>query len=399
MPATNKKSLSDKSYSQKAYLGKFPYNLVNSGNLTKYFQTLTDYKFISNKINHPEFGIQALIEDYDLLDDTQTATHPDQTKTLKYIQSALRLSAHIVTQDKQQLPSQLWGRLQTINTPAMQTLLTQAQKTHPHPWLRPLTPSLTQAGGRLLRTLSGHSGSVKAVAVTADGKRVISGSWDETVKVWNLETGEELFTLSGHSSYVQAVAVTADGNRVISGSWDKTVKVWNLETEKEEFTLKGHSDSVNVVTVTADGKRIISGSSDKTVKVWNLETGEKHTLSGHNSSVKAVAVTADGNWVISGSSDKTVKVWNLETKKEEFTLKGHSGWVEAVVVTADGNRLISGSDDKTVKVWNLETGEEIATFSGEGSIFSCAVTPNGLTIIAGDAGGIVHFLKLENAGE
>jgi WD40 repeat protein len=338
-------------------LGKFPYNLVNSGNLTKYFQTLTDYQFISNKINHPDFGIQALIEDYDLLDATQTATHPDQSKTLKYIQSALRLSAHIVTQDKQQLVSQLWGRLQTINTPAMQTLLTQAQQTHPLPWLRPLTPSLTQAGGRLLRTLSGHSHWVRAVAVTADGKRVISGSSDKTVKVWNLETGEEQLTLSGHSDSVQAVAVTADGKRVISGSSDKTVKVWNLETGEEQLTLSGHSSYVLAVAVTADGKRVISGSSDNTVKVWNLETGE-----------------------------------------EQLTLSGHSGYVLAVAVTADGKRVISGFDDNTVKVWNLETGVEIATFSGDADFHSCAVTPNGLTIIAGDAGGMVHFLKWENPG-
>jgi WD40 repeat protein len=446
MPATNKKSLSDKSYSQKAYLGKFPYNLVNSGNLTKYFQTLTDYQFISNKINHPEFGIQALIEDYDLLDNTQTATHPDQTKTLKYIQSALRLSAHIVTQDKQQLASQLWGRLQTINTPAMQTLLTQAEKTHILPWLRPLTPSLTQAGGRLLRTLSGHSSFVQAVAVTADGKRVISGSRDNTVKVWNLETGVEQLTLTGHSNSVQAVAVTADGKRVISGSRDNTVKVWNLETGVEQLTLTGHSNSVRAVAVTADGKWVISGSDDNTVKVWNLETGEQFTLTGHSNWVRAVAVTADGTRVISGSDDNTVKVWNLETGEEQFTLTGHSGSVQAVAVTADGTRVISGSYDKTVKVWNLETGEketgeeqltltghsgsvlavavtadgtrvisgssdnttvkvwnlqngeEIATFIGESPFYSCVVTPDGLTIVAGDAAGMVHFLKLENPG-
>jgi WD40 repeat protein len=145
---------------------------------------------------------------------------------------------------------------------------------------------------------------------------------------------------------------------------------------------------------------VISGSDDNTVKVWNLETGEEQlTLSGHSSYVQAVAVTADGKRVISGSDDNTVKVWNLETGEEQLTLSGHSDWVLAVAVTADGKRVISGSDDNTVKVWNLETGEEIATFIGDSSFYSCAVTPNGLTIIAGDAGGIVHFLKLENAGE
>jgi WD40 repeat protein len=102
--------------------------------------------------------------------------------------------------------------------------------------------------------------------------------------------------------------------------------------------------------------------------------------------------------VISGSDDNTVKVWNLETGEEQFTLLGHSSFVRAVSVTADGTRVISGSWDNTVKVWNLETGEEIATFIGDSSFSSCAVAPNGLTIIAGDPSGRVHFLKLENPG-
>ncbi|MEI3649278.1 MAG: hypothetical protein V6D39_04700 [Dolichospermum lemmermannii FEM_B0920] len=235
MKQIDKQSSTKESLKQKIRLGRYPYSLINSGkpeNLTKYFQTLTDYQFISKKINHPEFGIQALIEDYDLLDATQTATHPDQTKTLKYIQSALRLSAHILTQDKQQLVSQLWGRLQTINTPAIQTLLTQAQTTHPHPWLRPLTPSLTQAGGRLLRTLTGHSSYVQAVAVTADGKRVISGSWDNTVKVWNLETGEEIAAFSGESNFYSC-AVAPDGLTIVAGDAGGMVHFLKLENAGE----------------------------------------------------------------------------------------------------------------------------------------------------------------------
>ncbi|MTJ40872.1 WD40 repeat domain-containing protein, partial [Dolichospermum sp. UHCC 0406] len=135
-------------------------------------------------------------------------------------------------------------------------------------------------------------------------------------------------------------------------------------------------------------------------KVWNLETGEEQsTLSGHSSYVRAVAVTADGKRVISGSYDNTVKVWNLETGEEQFTLSGHSDSVHAVAVTADEKWVISGSYDNTVKVWNLETGEEIATFIGDSPFYSCAVTPDGLTIVAGDAAGRVHFLKLENQGE
>ncbi|WP_052311093.1 WD40 repeat domain-containing protein [Anabaena sp. PCC 7108] len=225
MQQFNKKSSSKKSYSQKAYLGRYPYNLVNSGNLTKYYQILTDYQFISAKINHPDFGIQALIEDYDLLGDTQT-------KTLKYIQSALRLSAHIVTQHKQQLPSQLWGRLQAIHTPEIQQLLQQISQTQTRPWLRPLTPSLTQAGGRLLRTLSGHSDWVNAVAVTADSKRLISGSRDKTVKVRNLETGEEIATFIGDADF-HSCGVTPNDLTIVAGDRSGRLHFLKLENAGE----------------------------------------------------------------------------------------------------------------------------------------------------------------------
>src|SRR5919202_619678 len=359
-----KKPKATKSYIQKAYLDRFPYNLVNSGNLAEYFQTLTDFKFLAKKINHPELGVQALIADYDLVDDPpqpplkrgenqppqpflergeNISLNPEKVKTLKRIQGALRLSAHVLAKDKTQLVEQLWGRMQGFDVPEIQQLLSQAKQSKTT-WLRPLSASLTPPGGRLLRTLSGHSDLVNAVAVTGDGTRAISGSSDNTLKVWNLETGEQLLTLNGHSDSVNAVAVTGDGTRAISGSSDNTLKVWNLETGEQLLTLNGHSSLVNAVAVTGDGTRVISGSSDKTLKVWNLETGEQLlTLNGHSKSVSSVAVTGDGTRAISGSSDNTLKVWNLETGAQLLTLNGHSESVNAVAVTGDSTRAISGS--------------------------------------------------------
>jgi WD40 repeat protein len=368
-----------------------------TGRYEKYFQILTDYNFISAKIHHPEFGVQALIEDYDLLDDTQT--NLEQTKTLKYIQSALRLSAHIVNQDKQQLASQLWGRLSGIKIPEIQELLTQAKQTLIHPWLRPLSPSLQLVTYPNVKVDSNNCW-LTALEVTVDGKKVISGSSEHTVKIWNLETTEELLTLEGHYGSINTVAITVDGKKVISGSDDQNIRQWNLETGEELLTLQGHHGSVNTLAVTRDGNRLISGGGDQTIKVWNLETGEELlTLIGHQGSVNTLAVTNDEKWVISGSWDDTVKIWNLETGKEQLTLIGHTRWVRAVAVTTDGKRIISTSLDHTLKVWNLQTGEVIATFTGEGYILSCAVAPDDLTIVAGDSSGMVHFLKLENAGE
>ncbi|MEG3842305.1 WD40 repeat domain-containing protein, partial [Microcoleus sp. herbarium14] len=258
---------------QRAFLGSLLPNYVKSGNLEKYYQKLTDFNFLMAKIQHPEFGVQALIDDFNLVDDSEAVTHPETAKSLNLIQSVLWMSADIWEQDKTQLPGQLLGRLLHFNIQAIQAMLEVAKHWKAAPWLRPLTPCLTPPRRGLLRTLKGHSNSVNAVAVTSDGKRVLSGSGDTTIKVWDLTTGKELFTLKGHSNSVNAVAVTSDGKRAISGSSDNTIKAWDLTTGKEDFTLYGHSDWVNAVAVTADAKWAISGSFDNTLKVWDLTTG------------------------------------------------------------------------------------------------------------------------------
>ena len=338
---------------QRAYLGSLLPNYVKSGNLEKYYQKLTDFNFLMAKIQHPEFGVQALIDDFNLVDTSELSNHPkydsEKMKVLNLIRSTLWMSADILEENKTQLPQQLLGRLLSFKIPDIQAMLKVAKQWKAAPWLHPLTPCLTPPGSGLLRTLKGHSSSVNAVAVTADGKQAISGSNDKTLKVWDLTTGKELFTLQGHSSSVNAVAVTADGKRAISGSNDNTLKVWDLTTGKELFTLQGHSRSVKSVAVTADGKRAISVSNDKTLKVWDLKSGkELFTFKGHIDSVNAVAVT--GRRAISCSRDKTLKVWDLKSGKESFTFKGHIDSVNAVAVAVTGKLAISCSRDKTLKI-------------------------------------------------
>ena len=148
-------------------------------------------------------------------------------------------------------------------------------------WLRPLHPALHPPGTELVRTLEGHSGSVYGVAVTPDGKRAVSASWDNTLKVWDLETGRALRTLEGHSARVYGVAVTPDGKRAVSASWDNTLKVWDLETGRVLRTLEGHSDSVSGVAVTPDGKRAVSASGTNAEGV-GPGAAALRTLEGHS---------------------------------------------------------------------------------------------------------------------
>ena len=131
----------------------------------------------------------------------------------------------------------------------------------------------TSNPARQIHQLTGHQAAVTSVAVSPDGRRIVSGSLDKTVAVWDLETGTQIHRLTGHQDAVWSVAVSPDGRRIVSGSQDNTVAVWDLESGAPIHRLTGHQDAVKSVAVSPDGRRIVSGSEDNTVAVWDLETG------------------------------------------------------------------------------------------------------------------------------
>ncbi|GKU13444.1 unnamed protein product, partial [Fusarium langsethiae] len=151
-----------------------------------------------------------------------------------------------------------------------------------------------------------------------------------------------LQTLEGHGNSVNSVVFSADGKRIASGSRDETVKIWDAATGTCEQTLEGHGNSVNSVVFSADGQRIASGSDDETVKIWDAATGAcEQTLKGHGDWVMSVVFSADGQRLASGSYDDTVKIWDAATGTCEQTLEGHGNWVNSVVFSADGQRIAS----------------------------------------------------------
>jgi hypothetical protein len=158
-------------------------------------------------------------------------------------------------------------------------ILQSQHKTNPEV-INALQTLLVQ--GRERNRLEGHSKSVNSVSFSPDGKTLASGSYDKTIKVWNLETGKEIRTLNGHSNTVNSVSFSPDGKTLASGSHDKTIKLWNLETGKEIRTLNGHSNTVNSVSFSPDGKTLASGSGDNTIKLWNLSELELDPLVRRN---------------------------------------------------------------------------------------------------------------------
>jgi len=346
-----------------------PWHLVQAERKQDLERILSDPVWIQAKLKATD--VNALIADYEQV---------KPSAEMELIQGALRLSSHVLTADAKQFAGQMVGRLLPLReSPAIQRFIGEVAAAAPACWLRPLHPALHPPGTELVRTLAGHSGSVDAVAVTADGKRAISASADNTLKVWDLETGGALRTLEGHSASVRGVAVTADGKRAVSAFGDNTLRVWDLETGGALRTLVGHASHLNGVAVTPDGKRAVSASDDKTLKVWDLETGRAlHTLVGHSLPVFGVSVTPDGQRAVSASDDKTLKVWDLETGRALRTLEGHSDSVHGVAVTPDGTRAVSASRDHTLMVWDLQTGAALRTLEGHSyHVNGVAVTADG----------------------
>ncbi|KAJ2935963.1 hypothetical protein H1R20_g1129, partial [Candolleomyces eurysporus] len=188
-----------------------------------------------------------------------------------------------------------------------------------------------------LSKLEGHSLTVNAVAISPDNKRVVSGSFDGTLRIWDLETGKQ---------------------RIVSGSSDETIRIWDAATRAQVGEpLRGHESSVWSVAISPDGKRIVSGSDDHTIRIWDLETGAQvgEPLRGHTYEVYSVAISPDGKHIVSSSSDRTIRIWDLETGAQVGEpLRGHTNNVESVAISPDGKRIVSGAMDGTIRIWSAE---------------------------------------------
>jgi WD40 repeat protein len=370
-------------------LRHLPAHLHQVGRDDALLSVLSDYKFLQAKLEATD--TRSLIADYEYL---------SEGADLRLVQSAIQLSAHVLARDRRQLAGQLTGRLLGHRAPVIQSLLKGAAENKACPWLQPLTSSLTPPGGPLIRTFEGHTDWVQAAALTPDGRYAISGSWDGTLRVWDLETGQSVRTLQGHTNWVHAVAVTPNGDCAISASSDHTLRVWDLESGQSVRTLEGHTDRVNAVAVTSDSKRVVSASTDRMLRIWDLESGQSvRTLEGHLDVVHAVAVTPDGTRAISASSDRTLRVWDLESGRLVRTLEAHLDWVHAIVVTPDGRCAVSGSADNTLRVWDLGSGQSLLTLLGHTNrVTAVALVPDGQRAISGSADHTLRMWDL-NSGE
>jgi hypothetical protein len=206
--------------------------------------------------------------------------------------------------------------------------------------------------GPAIRILEGHRSGVQCAAFSPDGQKIVSGSWDKTVRVWDAQTGAQLAVLEGHSREVVSASFSPDGQQIVSGSFDKTVRVWNTRADNQIAVLKGHSAEVFSASFSPDGQQIVSGSLDNTVRVWNAQTGNQiAVLEGHSAEVTSASFSPDGQQIVSVSDDMTVRVWNARTGNHIVVLEGNGEEVVSASFSPDGQHIISKDHLGNTRAW------------------------------------------------
>jgi sugar lactone lactonase YvrE len=253
----------------------------------------------------------------------------------------------------------------------------------------------------LYPTTNYHTADIHSAAFSPDGLTIVTASWDQTARLWNAETGQELHQLIGHTARVWSAAFSPNNQTIVTAGEDRTVRLWDVKTGQELRRLTGHTARVWSATVSPAGQMIVTASEDKTARLWDAGTGrEIRQLTGHTASVNSAAFSPDGLTIITASWDRTARLWDGETGREIRRLLGHTASVNSAAFSPDGRTIVTASEDRTVRVWDVKTGQEIRQLLGHtASVNSAAFSPDGRTIVTASEDRTVRVWDVETGQE
>ncbi|ETO14245.1 G-protein beta WD-40 repeats containing protein [Reticulomyxa filosa] len=252
-------------------------------------------------------------------------------------------------------------------------------------------------GYQVLMVLQGHDQEVSGVRFSADCRKIVSASCDQTVRIWDVSSGKQLQIFIGHTSDVFTAKFSPDGNTVVSCSSDGTIRLWDVNTGTEIMNLEINYCDIFDVDFSPDGRYIVSGLRDKTIILWDVDSGtEINQLFGHSGRVLSTKFSPDGKTIVSSSYDKTINLWNVESGEILKQFKGHSDIVARARFSPDSKCIVSCSFDNTVQIWDIETGIILKILEHEDIVDDIQYFPDSQTIVSCSRDGTIRLWNVES---
>ncbi|KIJ05963.1 hypothetical protein PAXINDRAFT_103567 [Paxillus involutus ATCC 200175] len=254
-------------------------------------------------------------------------------------------------------------------------------------------------------TISAHEDSVCGMVYLPDGGRLVTCSDDETVRIWDMENGEQEGMAMEHgwgaAGWVQGLAVTRDGKRILSGGPDNVLRVWDVETQQSIAEWGGHEGGILCIVVSPDDQLVASG--DRQGRIIIRETKEdgqtKHAIETVPGDVNSICFSPDGTKLATAHDDNMIRVFDVENGDLILgPIEGHTDYVNSVVWSLDGNRFFTASDDDSIRSWDSETGEVIGDpWTGHTHyVNTISLSPDGTKLASGSSDGTVRFWGTES---